>query len=95
MSGGGRSGGVNGGATASSISSDKEQHFARIIRLYYLTMSHKPLYACLRVLFAQTGMNPNNSALHRSGHQRKFSTINIVHFGVNFLTNGCGFVNKK
>lgn len=65
MSGGGRSGGgVNGGATASSISSDKEQHFARIIRLYYLTMSHKPLYACLRVLFAQTGMNPNNSALH-------------------------------
>lgn len=38
-------------------------HFARIIRLYYMAMRHDPLYACLRLLYEQTGMNPNKSAL--------------------------------
>lgn len=38
---------------------DPNQSFARIITLYYLTMDHHPLYTCLRLLYAQTGSNPN------------------------------------
>ncbi len=37
--------------------------FARIIRLYYLSMDHAEVYNCLRLLYAQTGINPANSAL--------------------------------
>jgi len=42
---------------------DPAQCFASIIRLYYLCMDHQEAYACLRVLHAQTGMNPTKSAL--------------------------------
>ena len=42
---------------------DPVQCFARIIRLYYLCLDHHEAYACLRVLHAQTGMNPTKSAL--------------------------------
>jgi len=38
---------------------DPALSFVRIIMLFYLTMDHKPLYACLRVLFSQsTGLIP-------------------------------------
>lgn len=42
---------------------DAELNFARIIRLYSLVMNHAEVYACLRVLYAQTGMTPTTSAL--------------------------------
>ena len=42
---------------------DPEQCFSRLIRLYYLSMNHQELYACLRVLYAQTGMTPAMSPL--------------------------------
>jgi hypothetical protein len=42
---------------------DPDQYFARIIRLYYLVMKHAEVYACLRVLYAQTGMTPTKTAL--------------------------------
>ena len=58
-------------ASAMPVNNDKrtnndkgDVYFARIIRLYHLTMLHQPLYACLRLLYAQTGMNPNTSALN-------------------------------
>ena len=56
--------GQTGRAGSGPNRTDTKDHFARIIRLYYLTMSHTPLYSCLRVLFAQTGTNPASSALH-------------------------------
>ena len=43
--------------------SDPAQCFASIIRLYYLCMDHQEVYACLKVLQAQTGMNPSKSTL--------------------------------
>lgn len=39
------------------------QGFARIIRLYHLTMAHDELYTCLNILHAQTGMSPTKSDL--------------------------------
>jgi len=50
---------------------DADQHFARILRLYYFAMNHTEVYACLRVLLAQTGMNPTKTAL--------FSVIRDLH----------------
>jgi hypothetical protein len=40
-------------------------------RLYYFAMNHTEVYACLRVLLAQTGMNPTKTAL--------FSVIRDLH----------------
>ena len=37
--------------------------FARILRLYYLSMRHTELYACLKILYNKTGMTPTQSAL--------------------------------
>lgn len=42
---------------------DPDQVFGRIVSLYHLSMSHRELYGCLKILYAQTGMNPNMSAL--------------------------------
>ena len=50
---------------------DPECYFARILRLYYFAMNHAEVYACLRVLLAQTGMNPTKTAL--------FSVIRDLH----------------
>lgn len=50
---------------------DQDLHFARILRLYYFAMNHAEVYACLRVLLAQTGMNPTKTAL--------FSVIRDLH----------------
>ena len=43
--------------------SDPELYFAKILRLYYFAMNHAELYACLRMLHAQTGMTPTKTAL--------------------------------
>ncbi|XP_040583761.1 uncharacterized protein [Lepeophtheirus salmonis] len=40
-----------------------QDHFARILRLYYFTMNHAELYSSLKVLYAQTGMIPMKSSL--------------------------------
>ena len=40
-----------------------ELYFAKILRLYYFAMNHAELYACLRMLHAQTGMTPTKTAL--------------------------------
>ena len=40
-------------------------------RIYYFAMNHTEVYACLRVLLAQTGMNPTKTAL--------FSVIRDLH----------------
>ena len=45
--------------------------FYFIFRLYYFAMNHTEVYACLRVLLAQTGMNPTKTAL--------FSVIRDLH----------------
>ena len=37
--------------------------FGRLIRLYFMAMNHSDVYACLRVLYAQTGMSPTKSAI--------------------------------
>ena len=50
---------------------DGDLHFARILRLYYNAMNHAEVYASLRVLLAQTGMNPTKTAL--------FSVIRDLH----------------
>ena len=42
---------------------DQDLHFARILRLYYFAMNHAEIYACLRMLHAQTGMTPTKTAL--------------------------------
>merc|ERR1711953_593723 len=50
---------------------DPDCYFARILRLYYFAMNHAEVYACLRVLLAQTGCNPTKTAL--------FSAIRDLH----------------
>jgi hypothetical protein len=50
---------------------DPDLHFARILRIYYFAMSHTKVYASLRLLLAQTGMNPTKTAL--------FSVIRDLH----------------
>ena len=50
---------------------DPDCYFARILRLYYFAMNHAEVYACLRVLLAQTGCNPTKTAL--------FSVIRDLH----------------
>ena len=42
---------------------DPELYFAKILRLYYFAMNHAEIYACLRMLHAQTGMTPTKTAL--------------------------------
>ena len=37
--------------------------FGRLIRLYFMAMNHTEVYACLRVLYAQTGMTPTKSPI--------------------------------
>ena len=44
---------------------DPEQRYARIIILYYMAMEHRPLYACLKLLYTQAGLVPMRSALCR------------------------------
>lgn len=44
---------------------DPEQRYARIIMLYYMAMEHRPLYACLKLLYTQAGLVPMRSALCR------------------------------
>jgi len=44
---------------------DPEQRYARIITLYYMAMEHRPLYACLKILYTQAGLVPMRSALCR------------------------------
>ena len=44
---------------------DPEQRYARIIILYYMAMEHRPLYACLKLLYSQAGLVPMRSALCR------------------------------
>ena len=42
---------------------DQSLCFGRLIRLYFMAMNHNEVYACLRVLYAQTGMTPTKSAI--------------------------------
>ncbi|XP_063218907.1 ankyrin-3 [Bacillus rossius redtenbacheri] len=42
-----------------NLLTDPQQHFARIIMLYYLCMNHQELFSCLRILYTQqTGLVP-------------------------------------
>ncbi len=40
---------------------DPEQRYARIITLYYMAMEHRPLYACLKLLYTQAGLGDSIS----------------------------------
>ena len=58
-------GALNSDGSRTNQSAECEMHFARIIRLYYMVMYHTPLYACLKLLYAQQNPNnPNKSALY-------------------------------
>ena len=53
------------------ISGPNNNQIYLFFRLYYFAMNHTEVYACLRVLLAQTGMNPTKTAL--------FSVIRDLH----------------